>query len=291
MSQMSPAFLAEQANQEAPVRPDAKQVKLSRLLLVPHLAALEADLWRLRAEYDEQFAASDHPRKAEYPVGFCLEISKGVYALLQREIAAPRSAGMMALREFCRQGGLAKRIWGNLRDRYFQNAFQIGNLYVDVANDTVDPAKPKVEILPLAKSGFNMLDDFGTYARIAEKYWKGTAYPNRYLPDLAPMFPVLLVRPQGRIELHAQYQTILYRNMYHDFADAERFLLNDEIRHRALPDEMIRVLSDKAGLICEPFEDDQIKNLFRAARTSQLRLDSQRCQVMLDRVIAISRTA
>jgi hypothetical protein len=38
-----------------------------------------------------------------------------------------------------------KKVFVLLKGRYFQNALQLGNLYVDVANDTVDTAKPKLE--------------------------------------------------------------------------------------------------------------------------------------------------
>ena len=55
-----------------------------------------------------------------------------------------------AIREFIGKGGAFRSVWGVLREQYFQNAIQLGGLYVDVSNDTVVVTKPKVEILPIA---------------------------------------------------------------------------------------------------------------------------------------------
>ena len=59
-------------------------------------------------------------------------------------LAAPggqAEAGRRALRAFLRAGGTLRRVWGDLRGQFFQNAFQLGTLYLDVANDSVKSAE------------------------------------------------------------------------------------------------------------------------------------------------------
>jgi len=92
-----------------------------------------------------------------YPLGQCLEISLAVEQRLKAvdpaALSGPAQVGHQAWSAFLAVGGTMRRIWGDLRGKYFQNAFLLGTLYVDVSNDTVVPTKPKVEILPFHESG------------------------------------------------------------------------------------------------------------------------------------------
>ena len=92
-------------------------------------------------------------------------------------------------------------VWGALRDRYFQNAVQLGALYVDVSNDTVDARKAKVEILPMKESGLALVRDAAHFVRIASGYWDMAFYANTALPSLAPVFPMIAVDRKGRIQI------------------------------------------------------------------------------------------
>ncbi len=290
MPQLTLDFLSRQATQEAPAPTNGRQRQLTLQLLQPNLAALEADLLRLREEYDAEIARKADPAFARYPIGFCLEICKGVLALVQRELAAPVTPGIRALRQFIAEGGIAKRVWGDLRGRYFQNAIQLGGLYVDVANDSVDPSKPKVEILPLQQSSFTALQGFAQYARLAEVYWQAKVYPNRYLPELAPVFPLLLVYPNRRIQPHSAYQTMLYQNLLSDFVLAERVLFEGEWRDRRLPEEdrlrleqsLRKVRPSANDAPVHAVDDATLKEMFREARATGLRLDAERCQALLN---------
>lgn len=277
--------ISARANEETPAAVDLKQTKLTRKYLVPHISGLKADMLALRERFDDLFEAGDHPRKSAYPKGFCYEISLGVLDLLQQALADPKTPAMRALREFCQQGGIAKRVWGNLRNQYFQNAFQFGSLYLDVANDTVDVAKPKVEVRPIAKSGFAAIDNFETYAQIAEIYWKGTVYSNRHIPDLMVMFPIIFVGEAGKIELHANYQTILYRNLESNFQLSEDFLTVGRWKDRDLPEEVLSFLKDNFGARQAPVSDEEVGRVFVAARQSSLRFDTKRCQIILDKAV------
>ena len=117
------------------------------------------------------------------------------------QLSGPVSAGCLALRRFLAAGGEMRRVWGDLRGSYFQNAFQIGTLYVDVANDTVVRSKPKVEILPFEASGLVAINDYSHFAKIAESYWSVTAWPNHIFPEIAPFFPLLIEAQGGGFKL------------------------------------------------------------------------------------------
>ena len=291
MTQLTLDFLARQANEEAPFQPDVRQQALTERHLEPNKDAIFSDLLRLRAEFDCSIEHSlhQHPRLDQYPTGFCLEITKGVLRLINRELANPTTPAMHALRRFCEQGGCAKRVWGNLRHQYFQNAIQIGSLYVDVANDSVDRNKPKVEILPMSAANFYPLSDYDSYSGLAERYWKAQAYPNRYLPPLAPLFPLLLVYPNGKIQLHSAYQMLLYQNMLSDFTLAEEAIFSGSFQDRRLPSEILQQLPGRwkphlnnLQLSTSPVQDDELRQSFTEARETQLRLDAIRCQNMLN---------
>lgn len=280
-------FITSKAEEEQIASPNFKQVKLTKKFLMPKVKELEADMLALRAAFDQSFDISTNKYGKTYPEGFCQEITLGVKEILEKQLPHAKTPGLMALRDFIAQGGLAKRIWGNLRHQYFQNAFQFGSLYVDVANDTVTITKPKVEILPLAKARMFPINEYDGYADVAEKYWKGQVYPNRILPDLAVMFPLFLITPNGKVALHANYQTILYRNMQFDFALAEKFLMRSKRRDLQLPKQHLERLVNEFGARSEPISDAELKQYFDSARASALRFDSTRCQALLDRAIAL----
>jgi hypothetical protein len=280
-------FITSKAEEEQISPVNFKQVKLTKKFLIPKIKDLEIEMLALRVAFDQSIDTQSGKYGKSYPEGFCQEITHGVKEILERELPNAKSPGLTALRSFIAQGGLAKRIWGNLRNQYFQNAFQFGSLYVDVANDTVTITKPKVEILPLGKARMFPISDYDGYADVAEKYWKGKVYPNRILPDLAVMFPLFLVTPDGRVALHANYQTILYRNMQFDFALSEKFLFKNARKTLTLPKEHLDRLVSEYGALPEPIGDIELKHYFDSARQSALRFDSARCQALLDRAIAL----
>lgn len=111
------------------------------------------------------------------------------------------ATGLAAFTAFRQEGGLLRLVWGDLRGEYFQNAFQMGTLYLDVSNDTVNPAKPKVEILPFEQARLAAVADFRHFARLAARYWKHRVYPNHILPALAPYCPLIHLAPDGTLSL------------------------------------------------------------------------------------------
>lgn len=172
---------------------------------MPVLPELETLFLAMRAETDAVLKPEASARREKpYPYGYCLEITQDVVKGLRVRSGAIRTPATRALSAFLKHGGVGTVVWGVLRDRYFQNAIQLGSLYVDVANDSVDPNKPKVEILPMAESGLALVRDVAHFARIAESYWGVRCYANTALPALAPLFPLIVVDPAQRILLQSR---------------------------------------------------------------------------------------
>lgn len=186
----------------AKLEADRLQAALTRRFLLPAVSALEALFLELRADTDAMAPGALQKQYAKpYPYGCCMEITADVLRRLKGRVAASDSAGERALKAFVGHGGRISSVWGVLRDQYFQNAIQLGALYVDVANDTVDPRKPKVEIMPMRESGLVSVRDGAHFARIGEAYWGVRIYANTALPMLAPHFPMILVWPDGSCQL------------------------------------------------------------------------------------------
>lgn len=182
------------------------QIALTEHFLLPALAQLEAFFLAVRAQVDPVLQAHQPVKLGKaYPLGQCLEISVAVEKRLRSvddsRLTAAAAQGQKAFKAFLQAGGEFRQVWGDLRGSYFQNAFQIGTLYLDVSNDTVTPTKPKVEILPFADAAFVAIRDFQHFSEVALRYWQGDIHPNHVLPELAPYCPLIHVSPAGIITL------------------------------------------------------------------------------------------
>lgn len=185
----------------------AAERALSERHLLPVLPQLEACFLAVRQQLDPALERVQAVKLGKpYPLGQCLEIAQAVQKRLRtvEESSLPTEAaqGLRALRAFLRAGGSFRQVWGDLRGQYFQNAFQLGSLYVDVSNDTVVPTKPKVEVLPFEAANFVPIRCFAQFRQIATSYWQDQVYPNHVLPELAPHCPLIHVSKAGRIKLH-----------------------------------------------------------------------------------------
>ncbi|HZX26374.1 MAG TPA: SapC family protein [Telluria sp.] len=188
-------------NEPRPVSSPREQALAGRFLL-PALAELEAFFYAVRAQIEPALKAAQPVKMGKpFPLGQCLEISLAAQELLSRidpaTLDEKAARGHAAYRAFLQAGGSWRQVWGDLRGEFFQNAFQLGTLYVDVANDTVTPTKPKVEILPFEQARFVPIADFRHFSRVGERYWKDRIYPNHVLPELAPYCPLVHVNQQG----------------------------------------------------------------------------------------------
>ncbi|MDT0140395.1 hypothetical protein [Acidovorax sp. PRC11] len=179
------------------IRPaDQEQQRLTERHLQGRLAEVEHYLYAVRREIDQELPGCIPTYRKPYPYGCCLEISEAFERKLRAAVASDAGLpGLDAIRAFMQEGGHVGSVWGALRERYFQNAFQFGSLYVDVSNDTVDVRKPAIEILPMAESGLLNVSDVAHFVRIARAYWEGEYYVNDVWPALAPIAPVVMVVP------------------------------------------------------------------------------------------------
>lgn len=224
------------------------QAALTECYLLPVLSELEACLLTVRRQLDPELERLQPVKLGKpYPLGQCLEIAEAMQARLrtvtESDLPADAVIGLRALRAFQRAGGDFRQVWGDLRGQYFQNAFQVGTLYVDVANDTVTPTKPKVEILPFDQANFHSIRDFHHFRQLACSYWQHEVYPNHVLPALAPHCPLIHVNAEGRITLHEATQYMLAMTRQQGFAPSET-ILNEAAMPLALFEQACRALKD-----------------------------------------------
>jgi hypothetical protein len=159
-----------------------------------------------------------------YPLGRCKEIRDAVFAELQTQLQQPKGEGIALIRDALDKGAVLKKIWGDLRGVYFQNAMTLGEWYLDVSNDTVNPNKPRVEVLPLAESGFSHISSFEQFVKVAQMYWGVEVYRNDVCPALAPFMPMVYVRDDGVSWVGEANDDMLAMTMANEFLAAERIL-------------------------------------------------------------------
>ena len=207
----------------------AAERALTERHLLPVLSELEVFFLAVRRQLDPELERLQPVKLGKpYPLGQCLEIAQAVEKRLRTvaEAALPAEAaqGLRAFKAFLRAGGSLRQVWGDLRGQYFQNAFQLGSLYVDVSNDTVVPTKPKVEVLPFAAANFIPIRSFTQFRQIATSYWEDQIYPNHVLPELAPHCPLIHVSKTGSIRLHDATQYMLAMTRSEAFEPSEAVL-------------------------------------------------------------------
>lgn len=244
---------------------------LTERYLLPALPELEAFFLAVRALVDAQLEFTLPSRTGKpYPLGQCLEISQAVHQQLLRQdldtlaLSASAQLGHTAFFAFRRAGGALRQIWGDLRGEFFQNAFQLGTLYLDVSNDTVTPTKPKVEILPFAEARFVPITDYRHFARVAERYWKVQIYPNHLLPEWAPYCPLLYVAADGRVMLGDATAYMISLTKVGRFEPSEAVL-----RDPAMPFDLFRRARAVLTGICASLPDNPEQGRGMALRACQ----------------------
>lgn len=133
-----------------------------------------------------------HRLRTDYPKGYCLPITNILFAAMNRDEFFEQYPPLSTVQEYIRSGD-ARVIWGACRGIYFQTAMQIGEWYVDVANDTVDVTKPKVEIhrMDSPECPFKFISDLKTYLSIKESYHDVTIFRNTVFSALTELYPII----------------------------------------------------------------------------------------------------
>lgn len=188
--------------------------------------AVVADLARLRLQVDlELVPRYPYLGTKIYPLGRCKEIRDAVFVQLQQQLPQATEPGLVLIRDQLAKGESLKKIWGALRGVYFQNAMSVGDWYLDVSNDTVNPNKPRIEVLPLATSGFAEVTSFEQFIAVARTYWEVEVYRNDICPALAPYMPLLYVSKSGTCWLGEATDNMLAVATNSQFSASERILL------------------------------------------------------------------
>lgn len=209
------------------------QSVLTERYLLPVLADLEAFFLALRTSVNPALRQCKPLKLGKpYPLGQCLEITQAVqqklyHAAAASAVNAAATRGNKAYREFRKAGGTFRQVWGDLRGEFFQNAFQLGTLYIDVANDTVTPSKPMVEILPFAEADLVPIVDFRHFTHLASIYWQDRFYPNHAVPELAPGCPLIHVMRNGHIRLAEATHYMVAMTQSTAFCSSEEVLRDD----------------------------------------------------------------
>lgn len=224
------------------VRNPEQAGQLTREWLEPVLDDLYAFFLHVRRQVDPELRQRQPLKLGKpYPMGQCLEITQAVEQRLRqlRPDALPEAErrGYDALAGFFAAGGQMRRVWGDLRGKFFQNAFVVGALYVDVSNDTVTPTKPKVEILPFEASGMSPVADYFHFARLAREYWHADVHANLVLPGVAPFCPAVTVNPFGVVRLQAAMHSMVAMTRAGAFEPSEAFL-----RQESMPEPLFQVV-------------------------------------------------
>ncbi|WAC18310.1 hypothetical protein OVA24_13810 [Luteolibacter sp. SL250] len=151
----------------------------------------------------------------QYPWGQCETITRRVRSL---------AIGKEWMKEWTDLGIRPRRIYGILKDLYFQNAIQLGPLYIDPANNTVNVTIPPVEILPASKVLWCNLSDPAEYRRVARRYLNLAIYPNTCLPVLFPFIPFIAINAEGHVFPLRHQDVILWKDAAADFELSDRWL-------------------------------------------------------------------
>ena len=232
--------LRVQADQEAP----------TRRRLLPNIAAIVERLHVHRAAVDDVFfakratisstssAIAGEADLAGYPLGFCGQI---------RDQVLDRLVADAAFRELIGADVVLKKIFVLLKGVYFQNALQLGNLYVDVANDTVFIDKPKIEWLRIEDTPFENADSWSAVAAVGKRYYEVELYPNLLFPLAFPSAPYFAIRASGRIDFFQAQNVIFLKDLGDGLRRAHALLDDPEFCRRPLPEVYRRLIKRACG--------------------------------------------
>lgn len=252
---MPPSYLPNEPAIANPVL----QSQLTDLYLAPVRMELEAFFIVLRRELDKHLQPKQPVKLGKpYPLGQCLEISQAFAEKLATVNVADLKEPTMqnaflALQKFTKSGGELRQVWGDLRGEYFQNAFILGTWYVDVANDTVNPNKPSVEILPFAESGLRPIQNFAHFAVIAKRYWNAVCLPNLIYPKLAPFFPLIVLQPNAAPQLHGMFDYMIALTMSSEFRMSE-----EALKGLPFPEHLYAAMAAQKGVDLEAAREQSL---------------------------------
>lgn len=178
-----------------------EQRRLTEKFLLPYKREILKDAAALRTVVDGlvKEKRGDSNRATVYPVGYCFEITDEFLTQLHGEVHDRSKIGLTAIKNFIRAGGIVNHFWaihkGGTTGDTFQNAIQLGSAVLDVAQDTLDGKGERVAFFKsFEESPLVPVDSYEQAAEVVESYWEEFVFPNIYLPELAPFYPMLTAR-------------------------------------------------------------------------------------------------
>jgi hypothetical protein len=174
------------------------QIQLSKDYILPNLNELEFFCHEFREKLDSLILKNSNLEilqpfqslKKEvlklYPIGRCSEITDSFLIYLNKNTPD-------FLIKFQENGGIIKRVWGNIRNEFFQTAVQMGSYIIDVSNDTVDIKKPKININLLNEIQFSNIQTISEYISIKKSYHNADIYLNNVVPELFDEYPLIQI--------------------------------------------------------------------------------------------------
>ncbi len=184
---------------------------------------------------------------SKYPEWFCLQIRDSVLQILEWEIKEKykRYEPISSLRQFIKHWWILKWAWWIQNNIHFHNWIQLWNYFLDVANDTVDTTKSKIELSLLSHSGFKNIDSVEEFWNIVELYWNRKVYPNIYFPRLAPFCPIITIDEKWDIFIPDLCTALFSKNILNSFELSYKFIFNSKYSERPLPQECISEIQKK----------------------------------------------
>ena len=247
-----------------------EQKLLTKKYVIQSITKLMDLATRARDEFDTEFLKdSAKDKKASttsiygeidaknYPTGYCREISDAVYEkLCSTELVA----------NLIKNGVIFKRVYVILKNKYFQNAIQCGDYFVDISNDTIDPSKDRIYYSNIEDLSYSNFDNYEHYCEIAETYLNIRFYPNTSMPSIYNYYPVVALDANGRCNLFNHQEIILYKDISLNFKLSEEFKKSHFFK-RKLPEnyqEMLKSFSSQVEIVM-----GSVKNIVNAYYASK----------------------
>ena len=250
---------------------DEKQDKFTEKHLKPLIPSIKKFFKYLRELYDEQIRELQKKHKPDrkkktpfsatldnYPIGYCFSITDSILKSVER-MGLENILGNV----FDVDNLILKRIYIILDDKYFQNAIQMGTLYIDVANDTVDVKKEKVVVKHLKDVNYKNFGDFEHFAIVAERYLNVKLYPNKDFPEVFDIFPLIVYSESHGYNFFDYNATMFFKNVASNFELSEKFKKSEFYLNRNLPEDGKKFLKQYIEKYDFPF---RLKNLFNQVK-------------------------
>lgn len=227
MAQDSPLSRLVAKARSRDLRRDEDQESATREVLLPRIEEIRSALLRIREEVDARFRAragrgeipfeEDAIDPARYPVGFCRPICRDVLAAMEKNAL---------FQEFRRRGVRWKLVYVII-EGHFENAIQLGNMYISPAHDSVEGFEPAADVWPLEEIEHENLECWERVAETMEQYLEVTLYPNLHFPLLAPLMPFFARRLSGRMDLLLMQYSLTLKDLDEGFPRLRKFYSGD----------------------------------------------------------------